>query len=124
MSLPVSIKIDSMRASPGLVCHHPAKIPRTSKFKVIYFFPTPPINLKRNGYVMGTAYMWGLLIANHLDQSLCLANTKQGAAVRSYLLHSSLAGAQQSCMYLLPTSERKLRKKAEHICRSKTIFLS
>jgi hypothetical protein len=29
---------------------------------------------------------WGvLLVANHLDESLCLANQKQGAAVISYL---------------------------------------
>jgi hypothetical protein len=32
--------------------------------------------------------MWKLLIANHLDQSICLADLKQGALIRSYLLHS------------------------------------
>ncbi len=36
-------------------------------------------------------------MANHLDQSLCLANQKQGIPVRSYLLHSSLAGAPRAC---------------------------
>jgi hypothetical protein len=41
---------------------------------------------------MGLHILWELLIANHLDQSLCLTNQKHGAAVRTYLLHSS--GAQ------------------------------
>jgi hypothetical protein len=42
-----------------------------------------------------------------MDQSLWLANQKQGAAVKSYLLHSALAAAQ------LPfTSLSKLCKKA------------
>jgi len=31
--------------------------------------------------------MWELLIVNHLDQSLCMANQKQGAAVKSFLVH-------------------------------------
>ncbi len=35
----------------------------------------------------GTAYMWGLLIANHLDQSFWLTNQKYWAPVRSNLLH-------------------------------------
>jgi uncharacterized membrane protein len=43
-----------------------------------------------------------------------LANQKQGAAVRSHLLHSSLAGAQHF------TSLSKLNKYANR----KTIFLS
>jgi hypothetical protein len=34
--------------------------------------------------------MWGLLIANHLDQSLWSTNQKYWAAVRSNLLHSFL----------------------------------
>jgi len=37
-----------------------------------------------------TAYMWGLLIANHLDQSLWSTNQKYWAAVRSNLLQSFL----------------------------------
>jgi hypothetical protein len=37
--------------------------------------------------------MWELLVANHLDQSLCSTNQKQRAAIGSYLLHSSLAAA-------------------------------
>jgi hypothetical protein len=69
---------------------------------VIYFFcnPTPKTET-------GNGDMWEPLIAHHLEQSLCLANQKHGAGVRSYLLHSSLA---QSHSF------------AEHICRSKTIF--
>ncbi len=42
----------------------------------------------------GTANRLQLLIANHLDQSLSLANQKQGATVRSHLLHCFLAGEQ------------------------------
>ncbi len=61
---------------------------------IIYFFATPPIRLKQR-----TANRWELLIANQLDQSLWLANQKQGSAVRSYLLHSSLAGAQLCCAF-------------------------
>ncbi len=38
---------------------------------VIYFFATP-------NYKTGTANMWKLLIANHLDHSLRLANQQQG----------------------------------------------
>jgi len=51
----------------------------------------------------GTANRWGTLIANHLNQSLWLANQKHGATVRSYLLYSSLAGAQLFLQFL-PTS--------------------
>ncbi len=47
---------------------------------------------------MGIANRWELLIANHLDQSLRFANQKQGSAVRSYLLHSSVVGAQFCCV--------------------------
>jgi hypothetical protein len=43
-----------------------------------------------------------LLIANYMDQSLWLANQKQGAAVRSYLSHSSLAGVRLGCAFYQP----------------------
>ncbi len=43
-----------------------------------------------NKTVSGTAYMWGLLIANNLDQSLWSTNQKYWAVVRSNLLHSFL----------------------------------
>jgi hypothetical protein len=78
---------------------------------VIYFFATPPIKVKTGPQICG-GY---LLIANHLDQSLCLTNQKQGAAVRSYLVHSSLAGAQLCWAFYQP-------QPAQHICRSKTNF--
>jgi hypothetical protein len=60
---------------------------------VIYLYFANPTQRKLKHR---TAYTWELLIANHLDQSLlCLANQKQGSEVRtSYLLHSSLVGAQ------------------------------
>jgi hypothetical protein len=47
----------------------------------------------------GTANMWELLIANHLDESLWWDNKEQGSRVRSYLLHSSLACAQLCCAF-------------------------
>jgi hypothetical protein len=48
--------------------------------------------------------MWEpLVIANHLDQSL--TNQKQGAAVRSYSVHSSLAGAQLCCAFYYSSSD-------------------
>jgi len=40
--------------------------------------------------VTGTAYSWGLLIANHLDQSVWSTNQKNSAKVKSNLLHSVL----------------------------------
>jgi hypothetical protein len=50
---------------------------------VMYSFATPPTKLKLGQQIGG-----GLLITNHLDQSLWWANQKHWAAVRSYLLHS------------------------------------
>jgi hypothetical protein len=58
----------------------------THKFSYL-LLSNPPIRLKV-GLQKGIDY---LLITNHLDQSLCLANKKQGVVVRSYSLHSSLA---------------------------------
>ncbi len=52
-----------------------------SKFSCFFFFGNPTTKT-----VTRTAYMWGLLIANHLDQSLRSTNS----AVRSNLLHSFL----------------------------------
>jgi hypothetical protein len=50
---------------------------------VMYSLSTAPIKLKLGQQIGG-----GLLIANHMDQSLWWANQKPWAAVRSYLLHS------------------------------------
>jgi hypothetical protein len=50
---------------------------------------------------MGIANRWELPMANHLDQSLWFANQKQWSAVRSYLLHSSVVGAQFCCVISL-----------------------
>jgi hypothetical protein len=50
-----------------------------------FFFDNPT-----NKTVTGTAYMWGLLITNHLNQSLWWTNQKYWAAVRSNFLHSFL----------------------------------
>jgi hypothetical protein len=48
-----------------------------------FFLATPPKKTV-------TAYTWGQLIANHLDQSLWSTNQKYWVAVRSNLLHSFL----------------------------------
>ncbi len=55
----------------------------------IYFFPISPIKLK-----LGLQIARRLLIANHQNQSLWLANQEQGTTVRSYLLHSSMTGVR------------------------------
>jgi hypothetical protein len=57
--------------------------------------------------VPGTAYIWGLLIANHLDQSLWSTNQKYWAAVRSNLLYSLLE--VQNCVASF-TSHGKLHE--------------
>jgi len=58
-------------------CSHPSL--------VMYSFATPPIKPKLGQQIGG-----GLLIANHLDESLWWANQKHWVPVRSYLLHSYL----------------------------------
>jgi hypothetical protein len=60
-----------------------------------------------NKTVTVTAYMWELLIANHVDQSLWLTNQKYWAAIRSNLLHSFLE--VHNCVAPF-TSHRKLHK--------------
>jgi hypothetical protein len=96
----------------------PGKIFLTSNPRlVIYFFLTRHIKLKLRPELNGR-----LLIANHLDQVLWLANQKQGAAVRSYLLHSSLADLAGVRGFAVPfTSLSKLCKTlnvfAEHLER-------
>ncbi len=88
----------------------PAKIFLTFKFSYLLFCnPTHKTET-------GTANRWELLIANHLD-NIWLANRKQGPAVRSYLLHSSITGAQFCCACYQP-------EQFDQICRRKTIFLS
>jgi hypothetical protein len=64
--------------------------------------PTSLIRLKLGLQIGGGKRTGRLLIANHLDQSLWLPNLEQGAAVRSYLLHSSLAGVRLDCVFYQP----------------------
>jgi hypothetical protein len=64
-----------------------------------------------------TTNMWKLLIANHLGQSLCLANQKRGALIGTYLLHSSLLCAQLYCAFYQP-------QQTVHLYRNKTDLLS
>jgi len=57
--------------------------------------------LPTNKTVTGTAYMWELLLANHLDQSLWSTNQKYWATVRCHLLHSFL---EVHCVAPLPAT--------------------
>ncbi len=75
---------------------------------VIYFLATPHIKLK-----LGQQTGGGVLIANHLDQSLWWVNQKHSVVVRSYLLHSFLAAGAQ--VLLLPFSHFKLCNYTEPI---------
>jgi len=58
---------------------------------VMYSFATPPIKLK-----LGQQTGGGLLITNHLHQSLWWTNQKYRAPVKSYLLHSFFFQVQRS----------------------------
>ncbi len=79
---------------------------------VTYFLPTPPIKLKLGVQIGGET-----TIANHKDQSLWSASQEQGAAVRSYLLHSSLPGVKLCDAFYQP--QQTVQK-----CWAKTILLS
>jgi len=82
---------------------------------IYYFFPTPPIKLILRQQIGG-----GLLIANHLDQSLWCANRrKQWAAVRSYLLHSFVE--VHSVVFAAPFTGHR---NTVDSCWGKTIFLT
>ncbi len=49
-----------------------------------------------------TTNRWELLITNHLNQLLRLANETQEEAIRSYLLHSSLVDVSLCCAFYQP----------------------
>jgi hypothetical protein len=92
-SLPANIvKINLEHPQQCSVCE-PAKIFLISKFTFVYFFATSP---------WGTVKRGRILLANYLDWSLWLANQKQGAPVRSYLLHSSPAASGNSKLACIP----------------------
>jgi hypothetical protein len=98
----------ALRACPPVLSMWSCNIFLTSKFSYSLFFCNPT-----NKTETGTADMWELLIENHLDQSLYLPNQKQGAPVRSYLLHSSVASAQLCWAFYQPL-------QTEHICKLST----
>ncbi len=79
---------------------------------VLYSLAIPPLKLK-----LGQQIGEGLLIANHLDESLWWANQKHWAAVRSYFLHSFLQVKRCCCTF---------HQSQLHVqeCKAKTIFLS
>jgi len=105
-------KCSRLRASPVVLSMWPLQTYFSHPSLVIYFFPTPSIKLKLGLHIGGR-----LLIANHLDQSFWLANQKQQAAIRSYLLHFSLAGVRLCCAFYQP--QQTMQK-----CCTKTISLS
>jgi hypothetical protein len=74
-----------LRASPVVLSMWTCKNIFHIQVELFIVFATPPIKLK-----LGQHIYWGLLIANHLDQSLWWANEKHWAAVRLYVLHSFL----------------------------------
>jgi hypothetical protein len=75
---------------------------------VMYCFATPPTKLK-----LGQQIVWGV-IRNHLDESLWWANQKHWAAVRSYLVLSSLFCRCIALLRLLPATQ---------LCRPMSDFL-
>jgi hypothetical protein len=93
-------KIGGIRASAAVLNMWPCKRIFTSKFSHILFCnPTHKTETEQIG--------GGLLIANHLDQSLWWANWEHWAAVRSYLFHSFLHTVPA------PFTSRKLWSSAE-----------
>jgi len=78
-------KFDIARASPVVLSMWPWKRFFHIQLQLYVSFANPPIELKLVRQ-MGV----GLVIANHLEQSLWCTNEKHWAAVRSYLLHSFL----------------------------------
>jgi len=79
-SVPLCIKL---RASTVVLSMWTCKNIFHIQVELCTVFATPPINLN-----LGQQIDWGLLVANHLDQSLWWANEKHWAAVRSHVLHS------------------------------------
>jgi hypothetical protein len=86
---------------------------KISHIQVEFFFPFLILPIKPK---LGLQIGGRLLIATHLDQTICLTNQNQGAAVRSYLLNSFLAGVSLCCAFYRP--QQTLMK-----CRAKTILL-
>jgi hypothetical protein len=97
-----------MTASFSWFYRDSTKIFLTSKFTYLLF--CNPSHRTETG----TAKRSEVLIANHLEQSLWLANKKQGAAIRSYLLHSSLGGAQLCCALYRPHQMIKYMQENNH----------
>jgi hypothetical protein len=79
---------------------------------VIYFdFQSLPIKLN-----LGLQWIGDNSQKNHREQSRWLANQKQGVAVRSYLLHFSLASVQLCCASYKPQQNRAKKCWAKLAC--------
>jgi hypothetical protein len=79
---------------------------------LIYFFTTPPIKLK-----LGLQIGWGVLIANHLDESLRWAQWEILSNSQIIFIIPSSAGAHRCCAIYQPPQPLQL-------CWAKTIFVS
>jgi len=66
--------------------------------------------------------MWGLQIANHMDQSLWSTNQKYWAAVRSNLLHSFWRCTSTLCLLPATTSCMNLVQKNQFFWAKRTHF--
>ncbi len=100
-----------LRTSPAMLGMQPLRKCFSHPSLDMYSFATPPIKPKLRQQIGG-----GLLIANHLNQSLWWANQKHWVAVRSYLLHSFL----QVHSAVAPFTSWQ----PPQLCWAKTIFLS
>ncbi len=102
----------SMTASCSWFYQDRTQIFLTFKFSYLLFHN--PTHRTRTGTAKRSEV---LLIANHLDESL--ANKKQGAAIRSYLLHSSLARAELCCALYQPHQTIKYIQENNHFPKLK-----
>ncbi len=86
-----------IRASPVVLSMRPCKDTSHIQALVIYLFPTPTIKLKLGLQIGGR-----VLLPNHQNQSLSLADQKQGTAVRSYLFVLFSRGLRLYCAFHWP----------------------
>jgi hypothetical protein len=85
---------------------------------VMYSFATPPIKLKLGQQIGG-----GLLIANHMDQSLRWANQKHWTAVRSFLqVHTAAPRTSRGKLPNYDEPKPLSRVKPVHVRFSSSIF--
>ncbi len=87
--------------------YDPAKVIFPHSSLVIYFFATSPIKLKLGQQIGGWVGGWvggGLLITNHLDQSLWWANGEHSSHQKSDHIYYTLSRCITSLLRLLPAN--------------------